>query len=197
MHTRLKLHLTYLWHLRGYWVTSGLPGVKTSIQDMHVGMTEVFQEPETACRAHPSDALVEDDCFVQIHPALLEQVLDHPHERRQRFWTSIVQREPKEIEVHRARYPPLRIGGCGAYIDERQVGITESAVELLWRPEQARVGIPFGSHTITSLLAAIIAVRLQPAKFFQGMLWHCGLHMLASTLVDIYVAYHVYIVIHP
>src|SRR5262245_781132 len=134
-YTRLKLHLTHAWCLCGHRVAGGLPGVKTSVQDMHVRMAKVFQEPETACRAHAGDALIEDDGLLQIHPTLLKQMFDHPHERCQRFRASIVQREPKQIEVNRAGYPPLCIGGRGAHVDDRQVGITKSVIELLWCPE--------------------------------------------------------------
>src|SRR5262249_34612391 len=53
--------------------------------------------------------------------------------------------------MHRARYPALGIGGGGAYVDDGQVGITEPAMQLLWRPEQVRGGIAFSGHAVTSL----------------------------------------------
>src|SRR5262249_36310371 len=52
--------------------------------------------------------------------------------------------------MHRARYPALGISGCSAHVNDREVGITESAVELLWCPEQLGVRIAFGSHVVTS-----------------------------------------------
>src|SRR5712691_11466111 len=54
--------------------------------------------------------------------------------------------------MQRARDPALGIGGGGAHVDDGQVGITEPAMELLWRPEQGRVGIACGGHAVTSFV---------------------------------------------
>src|SRR5262252_6380114 len=151
-HARLELHLTHPWGLGGDWVASGLPGVKTAVQYMDIRMAQVFQEPETTCRTRAGDAFIEDHGFIQIDAALLEQVFYHPHERGQGFGAGIVQRDAKQIEMHRARYPALGIGGGGAYVDDGQVGIPKPAVQLLWRPEQVRVSIVFGGHAVTSLV---------------------------------------------
>src|SRR5206468_9262652 len=125
MHAWLELHLTYTRRLGGHRVASGLPGMKTAVQNVHVGMAEVFQQPKTTGRTHTGDALVEDDRFFQIDATLLEQMLDHPHERGQRLGAGIVQRDAIEVEMHCAWYPALGIGGCSAHVNDRQVGITE------------------------------------------------------------------------
>src|SRR5215510_6767812 len=53
--------------------------------------------------------------------------------------------------MHCARYPALGIGGCGTHVNDRQVGVTEPVVQLLWRPEQLGILVVFGGHAVTSL----------------------------------------------
>ena len=39
----------------------------------------------------------------RIHPAQVEEVVDHPHERAQRRRIGVDQRDAPQVEVHRAR----------------------------------------------------------------------------------------------
>jgi hypothetical protein len=61
-----------------------------------------------------------------------------------------------------ARYPTLGIGSSGAYVDDGQIGITESVRELLWRPEQVRVRIACRGHAVTSFV-------LQGARYQRSL----------------------------
>src|SRR5215467_4218558 len=81
-------------------------------------------------RTRAGDVFIKDHGFIQIDAALLEQVLHHPHERGQGFGAGIVQRDAKQIEMYRAGYPALGIGGGGTYVDDGQIGIPKPAVQL-------------------------------------------------------------------
>src|SRR5262245_996647 len=125
---------------------------------MYVVVAEVLQEPEPPCCPHPSDLLIEHDWGIKIHPAKFQDMFDDPHECLQRFQRCVIQAHAEQVKMSRPGNPALlHECVCRAHIDDAQIRVAEACSQLLRRPEQIWIGIPFIHHVACSPLSLSMA----------------------------------------
>ncbi len=128
------------WHRRKsiccQWKIRAGPGSHAAVEDAHIRVAEVFEEPERAGRAHAGVAFVHHHGPIGRHSPQREEVSDHPHEGAQWRFTGVDEAQAPEVQVNAAGQ---MAGGeflCGSQVQkQRRLCALQLIVQDLRRDE--------------------------------------------------------------